>query len=64
MMSSLFLNGFHYVYEEKLLSQYHIEPMEMVGYEGMFGLSIIVIVIAIISHVPCGFGLSACVYDT
>jgi drug/metabolite transporter (DMT)-like permease len=37
---SLFTNGFLFVFEQKLLSKYHLEPLEVVGYEGMFGLGI------------------------
>lgn len=36
----------------------------MVGYEGMFGLAIELILIVITSFVPCGFGVEACVLDS
>jgi drug/metabolite transporter (DMT)-like permease len=32
LITSLFTNGFQFVFEEKLLGKYHIEPLEMVGY--------------------------------
>lgn len=61
MIISLFFNGFFFVYEQKLLSKYHLEPLEVVGYEGIFGLCMYSVVIAIISFVPCNLGASACV---
>ena len=33
----------------------------MVGYEGVFGLSIELILLIIMSYVPCSFGIDACV---
>jgi hypothetical protein len=63
LISSLFTNGFQFVFEEKLLAKYHIEPLEMVGYEGMFGLAIELVLILITSFIPCGFGVEACVLD-
>lgn len=63
MISSLITNGFQFVFEEKLLSKYHIEPLEMVGYEGMFGLAAQVILMTITSFIPCSFGVDACVID-
>ena len=33
----------------------------MVGYEGVFGLSIQLVLLLIMSFVPCGFGVEACV---
>lgn len=29
---SLFTNGFLFVFEQKLLSKYHLEPLQVVGY--------------------------------
>lgn len=63
LISSLFTNGFQFVFEEKLLAKYHIEPLEMVGYEGMFGLTAQLILMIIASFIPCGFGPDACVFD-
>ena len=64
LISSLFTNGFQFVFEEKLLAKYHIEPLEMVGYEGMFGLAIELILMIITSFIPCSFGPDACVMDS
>lgn len=39
MITSLTFNGFFYSYEQKLFnSNYHIEPIQMVGIEGVFGI--------------------------
>lgn len=35
----------------------------MVGYEGMFGLAIQIIVISFTSFLPCNFGPDACVFN-
>lgn len=59
----MFTNGFQFVYEEKLLAKYHIEPLEMVGYEGMFGLLAELILITITTFIPCSFGIDACVFS-
>jgi hypothetical protein len=51
------------VFEEKLLAKYHIEPLEMVGYEGMFGLAAQLVLMTIASFIPCSFGVEACVFS-
>jgi len=54
---SLFTNGFLFVFEQKLLSKYHLEPLQVVGYEGMYGLIIEIILLPILTFVPCTFGV-------
>jgi hypothetical protein len=44
------------VFEQKLLAKYHLEPLEVVGYEGMFGLMIEIVLLPILTFVPCSFG--------
>ena len=61
MIISLIATGFIFTFEEKLMSKYHIEPLEMVGYEGIFGLIMEVIIVIVMSLIPCDFGASACV---
>ena len=63
MIFVLILNGLQYVYEEWLFSKYHIQPIFMIGMEGAFGIIFSVIMLSIVSHVHCPFGVSACVYD-
>lgn len=63
IIASLFFNGFFFVFEQKLLSKYHLNPLEVVGYEGAFGLSMYIILLPIISFIPCAFGVDACVFN-
>lgn len=51
------------MFEQKLLHKYHLEPLQVVGYEGMFGLAIELVVLPIITFIPCGFGVEACVLN-
>jgi hypothetical protein len=60
---SLFTNGFLFVFEQKLLSKYHLEPLQVVGYEGMFGLVIELVLLPILTFIPCSFGVEACVFS-
>lgn len=32
IIASLFFNGFFFVFEQKLLTKYHLDPLEVVGY--------------------------------
>ncbi len=63
MLVSLIFNGFFYAYEQFLLKKHSINPMEMVGYEGIFGMIIILILTTILSFIPCNFGDKACVFN-
>ena len=51
------------MFEQKLLSKYHLEPLQVVGYEGMFGLAIELVLLPILTFIPCGFGVEACVFS-
>ena len=64
MLISLIFNGFFYAYEQFLLKKHSINPMQMVGYEGVFGMGIILVVTTILSFITCTFNEKACVYDT
>lgn len=44
------------------MAKYHLEPLEVVGYEGVFGLTIYTIIVTVLCFVPCDFGPEACVY--
>jgi|JI6StandDraft_1071083.scaffolds.fasta_scaffold11106_5 hypothetical protein len=63
IVASLITNGLFFVSEEKLYKAYHLEPMQVVGYEGLFGLIFYAIILPIISFVPCSFGVEACVFS-
>ncbi len=60
---SMFFNGFFFVFQQKLLNKYHLDPLEVVGYEGLFGLCGYLILLPIISFIPCRFGVDACVFN-
>jgi hypothetical protein len=60
---SLLFNGFFFVYEQKLFKKYHLHPLQVVGYEGLFGLSIYLVFLPISNFIPCQLGLDACVFN-
>lgn len=64
MLCSLVFNGFLYAYEQKLLKQHTIHPLEMVGFEGCFGIVFMTIVLTALSFIECpaSFG-NKCVFD-
>ena len=37
--------------------------MQLVGYEGIFGFLLSIIIIVIASYTPCPFGVHGCVYN-
>ena len=51
------------MFEQKLLSKYHLEPLQVVGYEGLFGLTLYIFLLPILTFIPCTFGASACVFN-
>eukprot|EP01017_Pseudomicrothorax_dubius_P021499 TRINITY_DN2315_c0_g1_i4.p1 TRINITY_DN2315_c0_g1~~TRINITY_DN2315_c0_g1_i4.p1 ORF type:complete len:379 (-),score=121.78 TRINITY_DN2315_c0_g1_i4:172-1308(-) len=55
LLSSLLTNGIMFVSEEKLFTKFYIEPLNMVGYEGIWGMLIVgLIFIPIASNIKCG----------
>lgn len=63
MLVSLIFNGFLYAFEQRLLKQHTIHPLEMVGFEGIFGIGLLTIFLTILSFIPCDFGVKGCVFD-
>jgi hypothetical protein len=63
MLISLIFNGFFYAYEQFLFKKHSINPMQMVGFEGIFGMTIILVIVTILSFIPCHFGDKTCVFD-
>ena len=63
MTVSLVIQGFHFSFEQSLFNRFYLQPMEVVGYEGLFGTLLCLIALAILSSTHCSFGISACVYD-
>jgi len=35
----------------------------MVGFEGIFGICLLSIILTILSFIPCDFGVKGCVFD-
>lgn len=63
ILASLVFNGFFFVFEQKLLNKYHLDPLEVVGYEGLFGLCGYFLLLPILSYTPCGLGVDVCVFN-
>ena len=64
MLISLVFNGFYYAYEQFLMKKHTIDPLQMVGCEGCFGMFIIAFISLILSITPCSFDPKLCVFDT
>jgi uncharacterized protein YggT (Ycf19 family) len=63
MVVSLVFNGFLYAYEQKLLQEYKVSPLEMVGWEGVYGTVFSLLIVAILSFMPCPYTGTKCVYN-
>jgi hypothetical protein len=63
MLISLIFNGFLYAYEQFLMRKHTINPLQMVGCEGCFGIFIISLVALSFSIIPCDLQPKLCVYD-
>jgi hypothetical protein len=64
MLISLVFNGFLYAYEQFLMKKHSINPLQMIGCEGCFGIFIIAFVALTFSIIPCSFEEKLCVYDS
>lgn len=53
MIISIFIQGVQYIVEEKLLGAYYLNPMKVVGWEGMWGCCLFVIVLPILQYIKC-----------
>jgi drug/metabolite transporter (DMT)-like permease len=48
-----FFTGIQFVVEEKLLSGYYLDPIKVVGLEGMWGFTYYLIFLPIAQVIPC-----------
>lgn len=64
MVISLVFNGFLYAYEQKLLIQYKVQPLEMVGWEGIYGTILSLILVTVLAFMPCPYSAAKCVYSS
>jgi len=46
--------SFQFVYEEKLLNSYDVAPLQMVGWEGLYALMIMLVVFVILAYIDIG----------
>lgn len=42
-----------FIVEEKLLGDYYLDPLKVVGFEGVWGLLIWAILLPIFNNIPC-----------
>jgi len=56
MLISLIFMGYHIAYQQKLMIKHSINPLEMVGWEGCYGLVLIIIISLLFSIIPCNLG--------
>ena len=52
VIAQLFAGGM-FIVEEKLLGDYYLDPMYVVGLEGLWGLLIYCVLLPIFQHIPC-----------
>ena len=52
---SLVFHGLMYITEEQVFHKYYVEPFEMVGWEGFFGVLLYVVAIPILNIIPCPY---------
>lgn len=53
MVASILVQGCQYIVEEKLLGAYYLNPMKVVGWEGIFGVILFAILLPILQFIPC-----------
>lgn len=63
MLISLVFNGFLYAYEQLLMRRHTINPMQMVGCEGCFGLFAITFIALCFSLTSCNLEEKLCSFD-
>jgi hypothetical protein len=44
-----------------LFKKYYVEPIQLIGYEGIIGFIYNLVVLIVVSFIPCSFGNDACV---
>ena len=54
LISAQFFHGLFFVIEEKILSQYHLDPFKVVGLEGMWGCCYFLTLLPLMQLISCG----------
>ncbi len=52
LIAQLFTGGM-FIVEEKLLGDYYLDPLKVVGLEGLWGIIFSCIMLPIYQHIPC-----------
>jgi len=55
LLCSLLFQGFQFIYQEKILINYKCHPMQLVAWEGTWGLLIFIVLLPIFQFIPCNF---------
>ena len=53
MAGSILTQGSQFVIEEKLLGDYYLSPLRIVGWEGIWGMLLFVILLPVFQFIPC-----------
>lgn len=53
MFCSILAQGSQFVVEEKFLGDYYVSPMKVIGWEGIWGLTLFTILLPILQFIPC-----------
>ena len=53
LLLSLLFSGFQFVYQEKILDQYKTYSLQLVAWEGIWGLIVFIILLPIFEFIPC-----------
>jgi hypothetical protein len=61
MLGGICLAGMYYAYEQRLFLKYYIEPLRLVGMEGLYGIIMTLIATVIVTFIPCYFRQRSCV---
>jgi len=56
LVFSLLFQGFQFIYQERILIKYKCHPMQLVAWEGTWGLIAFLIILPIFEFIPCNFG--------
>jgi hypothetical protein len=57
------MTGYCLIFEESVLRKYYIEPIQLLGYEALLSFVVYLVIITIMTFIPCSFG-DSCVYTT
>lgn len=55
LIVSLLFSGFQFVFHEMIMSKYKCEPIQIISWEGIWGMLITLILLPIIEFIPCRF---------